>query len=239
VKVSAGGVVFDVDAIVFDKDGTLLDLQASWSEAARQWIAVAAAGSQTLARTLDDMLGYDRARNKLVPDGIIAAGTLAQLDSATRRVIGAVPDVDDRLGAAHAAARRASTDPHNIEPIGDLVGALRRLRRGGVHVGVLTSDDRATAEANLSTLAIVDLVDAIVGGDDVVNPKPDPEGFLALTRLLGAQPAKTLMVGDSSADMGAARAAAAAGAVAIGSCSPAAATADAVIGSIEELVSES
>jgi phosphoglycolate phosphatase len=47
---------------------------------------------------------------------------------------------------------------------------------------------------------------AVVGGDEAPR-KPAPEGLLALCRALGAGPAETLLIGDSSVDVATARAA--------------------------------
>ncbi|MBX9817491.1 MAG: HAD-IA family hydrolase, partial [Burkholderiaceae bacterium] len=47
----------------------------------------------------------------------------------------------------------------------------------------------------------------VVGGDAVARKKPDPMPLLHACGLLGTAPARTLMVGDSSNDAQAARAA--------------------------------
>jgi phosphoglycolate phosphatase/pyrophosphatase PpaX len=47
----------------------------------------------------------------------------------------------------------------------------------------------------------------VITGDDVKIPKPDPEGILLAMAHLGASAANTVFVGDSNADVKAAKAA--------------------------------
>lgn len=44
------------------------------------------------------------------------------------------------------------------------------------------------------------LIDGIVGAEDVVNPKPDPQGVLKMMEQFASTPSKTLYVGDSLVD---------------------------------------
>jgi haloacid dehalogenase superfamily, subfamily IA, variant 3 with third motif having DD or ED/haloacid dehalogenase superfamily, subfamily IA, variant 1 with third motif having Dx(3-4)D or Dx(3-4)E len=50
-------------------------------------------------------------------------------------------------------------------------------------------------------------MDVIVGADDVHHPKPHPEPVLRAMEMLGADPASTVYVGDSTHDMESGRAA--------------------------------
>ncbi|MCG8443729.1 MAG: HAD-IA family hydrolase, partial [Caulobacterales bacterium] len=62
------------------------------------------------------------------------------------------------------------------------------------------------------TRAILDDLDwsqhfgAVVGGDSTPAKKPDPAPLQAVLDMLGVSPRRALMVGDSAADVGAARA---------------------------------
>lgn len=92
---------------------------------------------------------------------------------------------------------------------------LEELHRHGVRLGVVTQKPRMLevngcfvgASKELEELGIANLFSVIVGFEDVSHKKPDPEGInLALSRL-ATQPRETLVVGDSAADIEAARAA--------------------------------
>lgn len=84
---------------------------------------------------------------------------------------------------------------------------LKRLHENGIQIGVVTTKIRLTTEKGLQFIGIRDYVDAIVTIDDVEHPKPHPEPVLKAIETLGADPATTMMVGDSVVDIAAAEAA--------------------------------
>ncbi|MEO7432200.1 MAG: HAD-IA family hydrolase [Dokdonella sp.] len=86
------------------------------------------------------------------------------------------------------------------------VGCLRALRANGIRTAVVTNALQRSAEATLGHYGLAEHLDLIVGGDPATQPKPHPERLLIAMRTLGAFPADTLMVGDSSNDVLAARA---------------------------------
>lgn len=84
---------------------------------------------------------------------------------------------------------------------------LAALRQGGLRQAIVTTKYRRRIERVLEREACRDCIETIVGGDDVVEPKPSPEGiFKALSRL-GCSAAEAVYVGDSAVDAAAARAA--------------------------------
>jgi phosphoglycolate phosphatase len=243
VCVRAGNVAFDVDAVVFDKDGTLIDLDVSWAAPGRAWVDAASEGDRRLWLELATRLGFDGDAGRLVPDGVMAAGTLDELDRHTRMVLVeaglAEETVDFRIGLARHLAIESALEVDGIPTLGDVAAGFRRLSGAGVVLGVVTSDDRAVAEAVLAAIGVDHLVRRVIGGDDGIALKPSPDGILAVCGDAGVLPARTLMVGDSTADLLAGRHAGVAGFVAVGAGSPAAVGADAVVASIDELVATS
>ena len=83
-------------------------------------------------------------------------------------------------------------------------------------------------------------VAAIACGDDGVGVKPDPAMLLALCQATRVPPARTAMIGDTPADLAMGRAAGAGRVVAVlsgvGSLVELAPLADAVLGSVGELL---
>jgi phosphoglycolate phosphatase len=51
------------------------------------------------------------------------------------------------------------------------------------------------------------MMDVFIGYDSGYGSKPEADGFLAACTALGVTPAETVMIGDTSADIGAAKAA--------------------------------
>jgi phosphoglycolate phosphatase len=237
MAVAAGGRRFDVDAVVFDKDGTLIDLDATWVPIATTWITSMAGDDTVLTDRLALDLGVDLAGRRLVPDGLVAVGTLEQtlnqtIDSAERHGWDQV-QIDAAVARSMTAVNAAIAAAPTV-PLADIAGLFTLLVEGGVRVGVLTSDDRASADKFLAEFRIGHLVSEVVGGDAGHPPKPAPDGLLHITQSLGIPPERLLMVGDSMTDHGVARNAGA-WFVAIGHGTLASAECDAVVASIAEI----
>ena len=66
---------------------------------------------------------------------------------------------------------------------------------------------RAGVSAELEDLGVAGRFPVVVGLEDVSEPKPHPEGILRALEQLGVAPEQALMVGDSVADIQAAKAA--------------------------------
>ncbi|OMF25665.1 pyrophosphatase PpaX [Paenibacillus sp. FSL H8-0548] len=94
-----------------------------------------------------------------------------------------------------------------------VIDVIARLHGEGIQIGVVTTKMRLTTERGLKYVGLSDYIDAIVTIDDVVNPKPHAEPVSRAIELLGAEPASTMMVGDSTVDI---ESAIAAGAIAVG-----------------------
>ncbi len=75
------------------------------------------------------------------------------------------------------------------------------LREQGIKIAIATSTHKDVSLRNLTNLGLTDKYDALVTGDMVSNGKPAPDIFLEAGRLIGADPAETIVVGDSSFDM--------------------------------------
>jgi len=83
--------------------------------------------------------------------------------------------------------------------------ALAALRTTGVRLAVVSSRRCDPLEWGLRATRLRPAFVAVVGLDDVVEPKPSPEGLLLAMRSLGVAPARTVFVGDSTLDMEAGR----------------------------------
>ena len=85
--------------------------------------------------------------------------------------------------------------------------ALRLLSRAGWKLACVTNKPREFTIPLLERLELEHWFSAVVAGDDVQAPKPDPALLLAACKCLGCRPGEALMVGDSINDALAARAA--------------------------------
>lgn len=85
--------------------------------------------------------------------------------------------------------------------------ALDTLAADGALLAVCTNKPHRHVEPLLRELGIADRFFEWIGGDFLERRKPDPEPLLWLARRAGVPPGECLMVGDSRADVDAAKAA--------------------------------
>ena len=78
--------------------------------------------------------------------------------------------------------------------------AVRALREAGVAAGIVSTKWRQRIVDVLERESLIDGFAVIVGGDNVAEHKPDPEGLLNAAKSLGAEPAEVIYVGDSTTD---------------------------------------
>jgi len=78
--------------------------------------------------------------------------------------------------------------------------AVATLREHGLAAGIVSTKWRQRIVDVLERESLIDGFSVIVGGDNVAEHKPDPEGLFAAAKSLGATPAEVIYVGDSPTD---------------------------------------
>ncbi|BFU44232.1 HAD family hydrolase [Krasilnikovia sp. MM14-A1004] len=200
-----------VDAVLFDFHGTLAQVEDPVA-----WVIAAAAACGT---------PLDRGRATGLADRLVMAG----------RAGGPLPHRVPPHLAEHWAdrdlyehshraaytglAQTVSTDvegladalyerllgPDGWLPYADTEPTLRTLHDAGIKVAVV-SNIGFDIRPIFAAWGLTDLVDAFVLSYEVGRCKPDPAIFLRACGMLGADPERTLMVGDTPADAGAVKA---------------------------------
>lgn len=84
---------------------------------------------------------------------------------------------------------------------------LVHYHRQGVLTGVITNKPQQATEGILAHFGLDKVLDIVMGGDSVPRKKPSPDMIVTALEKLGIAPLQALVVGDSAADVGAARAA--------------------------------
>lgn len=194
-----------IEAVLFDKDGTLFEFAATWESWAEAFLVRLAGSDDVRAADLGRLVGYDLPTRQFLPNSVVIAGTPAEVAA---ELLPSLPEWDgpsliDMLNAEAARAPQVAAVP--------LAPLLDELRGWGLRLGVVTNDAEAPARAHLGSAAIADRFDFIAGFDSGHGAKPDPGPLLAFAAATGIAPDACLMVGDSTHDLHAARAASMAG----------------------------
>jgi phosphoglycolate phosphatase len=168
--------------------------------------------------TLVDTLGdFDVALNAMLDElGLPAIGRAAIRTMVGRGSEHLVRAVLEHVGGAEQLYESAwdSYQKHYLAVNGqhsDLYpGALegvQALRALGLSLACLTNKPGGFARPLVAAKGLAGCFDFVFGGDAFARKKPDPLPLVETCRALGAAPGSTLMIGDSSNDARAARAA--------------------------------
>jgi phosphoglycolate phosphatase-like HAD superfamily hydrolase len=141
---------------------------------------------------------------EVILDGPRAEDPLEVLRATVEFGADVVRETEDRLTAAEVAAVRTAS------PTGGGEASVRACTRAGLRPAIVSNNSAAAVNAYVAQHEIADLIGAAVVGRYYAKPhmmKPDPASLHAALRLLHIRPADAVFVGDSPADIEAARAA--------------------------------
>ncbi len=177
-------------ALVFDLDGTLVESAPDLADSLNSLLVSHGLPRQDLS-AVKQMVGAGA--KMLLQRGFAASGQ--PLSEAEAEAL--MPAFLEDYSA------RATNKTRLMPGTEDLLAALAG---DGVALGVCTNKPEGISRAILKDLGVAQHFGSIVGGDTTPGKKPDPRPLLATLDTLGAGPAESLMVGDSPADAGVARA---------------------------------
>ena len=96
-----------------------------------------------------------------------------------------------------------SDNNKDLKMLEDVTKLFRVLHSHGIKVAVCTADSRTSTEQLLRSQHVEQYVDMLVCGDDPDNvPKPEAHNAVRICEALGVDPERTVVVGDTVADLG-------------------------------------
>ncbi len=190
-----------VSGLVFDKDGTLFDFTATWGAWAGQVIAAETTGAPERRAKLAQTLGFDLATGRFEASSIVIASTAREIAEAAMPYLTdtSVEDVLVRWNELAETAPQVEATP--LKPFVD------RLKAAGVKLGVATNDAERPARAHLQAASVLADFDFVAGSDSGFGGKPEAGQLLAFCEATGLSAVECVMVGDSTHDLHAGRAA--------------------------------
>ena len=190
-----------IRAVLFDKDGTLFDFASSWSGWARQLLVELSEGDGARARALGAAIRFDLSAGQFDPTSPVIAGTLEEAAALMH------PHLPHLSRAALISRLVQSAETAQMVPPLPLVPLLGGLRARGLVLGVATNDAESAAHAHLRAAGITAHFAHVLVYDSGYTPKPAPDMLLGFAARAGLAPETVLMVGDSTHDLIAGRAA--------------------------------
>lgn len=187
------------DAAIVDLDGTMVDTLGDFAEALNRMLSdlslppVSPAAIERMVGKGSEHLILSALAHVMTPEAAGEAPARAQalFDRAWERYQHHYLEINGRYSAVY---------PGVLE-------GLKALRARGLRLACLTNKPTSFAKPLLAAKGLDGFFEQVFGGDAFERKKPDPLPLLKTCEALGTVPSRTLMVGDSSNDARAARAA--------------------------------
>lgn len=191
----------EIRGLLFDKDGTLFDFAATWEAWAVAFLMRAAEGDRDRARRVGAAIGFDLDQTRFARDSIVIAGTAGEVAQALAPYF---PEMPPPVLLEMLNEEAARAPQHEAVP---LVPLLTAFRETGLMLGVATNDAESPARRHLDEAGVTHLFDFIAGFDSGHGGKPEPGQMRAFAAATGLHPSEIAMIGDSTHDLQAGRAA--------------------------------
>ncbi|TVX88020.1 pyrophosphatase PpaX [Paenibacillus agilis] len=173
-----------IRTVLFDLDGTIIDTNELIIE--------------TFIEILKDVVPAPFNREHIIPS--MGLTLEQQLQIFTKQ-----DDVNDYVNAYRTYNRTRHDEM--VKPFPHVNEVVHTLAEAGIRLGVVTTKVRESTGRVLRMFELWDKMGTVVTVQDVTHAKPHPEPVLKAIEALGADPATTIMVGDSPADIQSANAA--------------------------------
>lgn len=177
---------------IFDLDGTLADTAGDLLAAANEVLAV-----QGLPLLGPEERAYaGRGGREMIFRSLEIAGQPHDTDDARRFAENLYPDL------LKSYEIRIADETTLFEGAED---AIDHLASSGWKIGICTNKPERLALLLIDALGVRERFAAILGADTLHVRKPDPEHFHETARRIGADPAQSVMIGDTLTDLTTAR----------------------------------
>ena len=190
-----------IKGLLFDKDGTLFHYQGTWEVWCDLVLDDLSKGDAGLKDALAQAVGFDLANKSFVPGSAVVNASAAEINTIWADMLPEMGFEDvDRVAVKHLA---------NIPnlPVCDLAALFGGLKEAGYTLGIATNDYEVGARMQLEAEGIDGFFDFICGFDSGYGSKPGPGMVEGFAKARGLSTNEVAMVGDSTHDLGAGRAA--------------------------------
>ncbi|MBJ2158860.1 phosphoglycolate phosphatase [Variovorax sp. IB41] len=190
------------DAAILDLDGTMVDTLGDFAESLNRMLRDLDL-PPVPAAAIERMVG--KGSEHLIHSALVhvmTSGGAADAAGAEEKAKALFDRAWDRYQHHYLAinGQHSALYPGVIE-------GLKALRARGLRLACLTNKPTSFARPLMAAKGLDGFFELVFGGDAFERKKPDPLPLLKTCEALGTVPARTLMIGDSSNDARAARAA--------------------------------
>lgn len=187
--------------LLFDKDGTLFDFTAVWGIWCERVLGELSADDPQLAAELAQTAGYDLQRREFIVGSSIVNAAADDTNQLWAQLLPSwsIPQIEE-VGLRHLTALE-------LAPVTDLALLFQQFKSMRLKLGLATNDFEIAANTQLQQSGIENYFDFICGFDSGFGSKPEAGMITEFCRVSGCAPESVAMVGDSTHDLMAGRAA--------------------------------
>ena len=193
-----------IKGVLFDKDGVLVDFDATWCPAMVDVVETLAGADEEKVRALAKAADFDLEAKRFKKNAVFIAGTATDLVEAWAPLL---PEMPKYALAKHSRDLFTRFGAEHVTSYDDVADALTALGEARIAMGIATNDEEISARTQMRALRLDGRFSFVSGADTGHGAKPEPGMLLAFAEHIGADPSEIVMVGDSTHDMRAARAA--------------------------------
>lgn len=188
-----------IDGVIIDLDGTMVDTLGDFSQALNRMLQELALPAID-PRAIEQMVG--KGSEHLLRSVLAHVLALAHRPAQTADIEVLYPAAWDSYHRHYVAI-----NGQYARVYAGVTEGLQALRAAGLRLACLTNKPASFALPLLHAKGLSEYFVHIFGGDAFERKKPDPLPLIKTCQALGTTPARTLMLGDSTNDAQAARAA--------------------------------
>ena len=205
-------VLEDVRLILLDKDGTIIDIHHYWGSMLKEraqlivnrWFSDS--DSQTkIFNELIDVMGIEIESGRMKPEGPVGVKPRPFIVKVATEVV-----CKNGVNAEEENIEKIFKDvdlqtANDILPflkvLPCIISFIKECHEQGVQLGVVTTDITERGRKALQALEIENYFQYIIGGDQVINPKPASDSVDIILEQSGIERDKTAVIGDHAVDL--------------------------------------
>ncbi|AGA64227.1 Hydrolase, haloacid dehalogenase-like family [Liberibacter crescens BT-1] len=186
-----------IGGLLFDKDGTLFSYDTSWLVVNKELAMIAARGDHTFAEKILSACGMDLNTGSVIPDTLLASGTINEIALAMIEAGSTVKFVDMIKAFKDVIVRSVYVS----KQITNLKVFFSRLQQRGFLLGIASNDSEDSIIKTAEHFEFLEYLNYISGCDSGYGCKPDIGMALGFCSATGLEPSQIAIIGDSNRDM--------------------------------------
>ena len=176
-----------IKAIAWDLDGTLVYFKIDFLKARRTAIKI--------LKNYGIPKQYLSIKKSILDNIHKSKKIFNHLGYSSQKIEKILKEVDDEVIKIEHEAALNAIEVNGIKKV------LEFAKKNNLKQAIYTYNTNKNAKISLETVDLLEFFDAIVGRDDVKNPKPHPDHLMTICQKLGVNPSEIIVIGDTYRDI--------------------------------------